>query len=418
MYRIAILSFILILLDSYVYKGIYLLISNKPNSWRYFIIISYWLVSLLLIFQLVTIFTHLDEFRIDRPESFRFWSGVFFVVFFSKLAFIAFHVMDDIYWIFRKITTFFISNPQNIEGTPITRSTFITQLGLVVSAFFLSSFTYGVVKGRYAFQILTEKIKFPNLPKAFNGFRIVQISDLHLGSFVNDFEDIIPAIKMINDLKPDLIVFTGDMVNIHADEAEPWVAIFSKLEASYGKYSIFGNHDYCDYGTYSTQEKEKSIKRLKEIHHEMGFTLLEDEHTFVEKDNQKFALLGMHNWGKDFHRVGDLNKTMKGLSDDFFKILLSHDPSLWEEEVKNQKNIDLTLSGHTHGMQMGVEIPSLNLKWSPVKWRYQHWAGLYNVGKNYIYINRGFGFLGYPGRVGIKPEITLIELESESLDDA
>lgn len=415
MLRMIILSLILLLLDGYVYKGIHLLITNTPNPWRIVIISVYWIISLFLIFQLVNIFTHLDTFRLDRPESFRFWSAVFFVLFFSKLAFIAFHVMDDLYWITRKTATIFSNNSESIEGTPITRGIFITQLGLVVSAFFLSSFTYGVVKGRYAFQILTERIKFPNLPKAFDGFRIVQLSDLHLGSFVNDFDEITPAIEMVNNLKPDLIVFTGDMVNVHSREAEPWIEIFSKLQATYGKYSIFGNHDYCDYGNYSKQEKEKSISRLKEIHQEMGFTLLEDEHTFIEKDKQKFALLGMHNWGKDFHKVGDLNKTMKGLPDEFFKILLSHDPSLWEEEVKNKKNIDLTLSGHTHGMQMGVEIPALNLKWSPVKWRYKHWAGLYNIGKNHIYINRGFGFLGFPGRVGIKPEITVIELESESI---
>jgi len=416
MFRIFIVSGILLLLDGYVFKGLSLLLTSTQNPWRLVIKLFYWALSLLLLFQLINIFTHLDDFRINRPESFRFWSGIFFVFLISKLVFISFHLVDDLIWIFKKVVYLFSSKSTNFSGKSIDRSIFITQLGLVVSAFFLSSFTYGVIKGRYAFQIFKEKIKFSNLPKAFDGLRIVQISDLHLGSFVTDFEEVSPAIAMINDLKPDLILFTGDMVNVHASEAEPWIEMFSKLKAKYGMYSVFGNHDYCDYGKYSPQEKAKSIQRLKEIHQEMGFTLLEDEHCYIQRNDQKIALVGMHNWGKDFHKVGDLNKSLEGLPDNYFKILLSHDPSLWEETVKGKLNIDLTLSGHTHGMQMGVEIPFLNLKWSPVKWRYKRWAGLYNVGKNYIYINRGFGFLGFPGRVGIKPEITLLELHSEKLD--
>lgn len=411
MLRLFIIFLILFLFDLYAYKGVQLLINNMSSNTKNLIRIGFWVINLGLIFQLMNIFSNFRAYTDENPASFRFWMGVFIVLFFTKLTFVSFHLIDDVVWLFRKIVSFFSSSRNEIEGTPISRGKFITQVGLGLSAFIFGAYAYGVLKGKYAYKVFKEKIKFKNLPQAFDGLRIVHLSDLHLGSFLDDFDEVEQAIPMINDLNPDLIFFTGDMVNNHASEAEPWIEMFSKLNAKYGKYSVFGNHDYCDYGNYTKEEKRESIKRLKEIHTEMGFQLLEDEHTFLEIDNQKIAIIGMHNWGKGFHQVGDFEKAISGLDDSYFKLLLSHDPTLWEEKVKGKKNIDITFSGHTHGMQMGVEIPAINIKWSPIKFRYKRWAGLYKFAQNYIYINRGFGFLGFPGRVGISPEITLIELQ-------
>ena len=412
MSRLIIVFIILFLLDLYAYKGLVSLTNSLTAVWAKTIKITYWVLSLLVIFQLLNIFSRFREYTTDHPEAFRFWAGIFFVLFFTKLTFITFHLVDDLVWIFRRVISFFTANNKTFGEKLINRSTFITQIGLGASALIFGAYSYGVLKGKYAYKIFKEKIKFPNLPSAFDGLRIVQISDLHLGSFLKDFDEVSEAIPMINNLHPDIILFTGDLVNVHSDEAEPWIEIFSKLKAKHGKFSVFGNHDYCDYGSYLPEERVKSINRLKEVHHEMGFQLLEDEHTFLEIDNQKIAIVGMHNWGKGFHEIGSLENALEGLDDSHFKILLSHDPTLWEEKVKGKKNIDITFSGHTHGMQMGVEIPFLNFKWSPIKLRYKRWAGLYKYAKNYIYINRGFGFLGFPGRVGISPEITFIKLKS------
>jgi len=217
---------------------------------------------------------------------------------------------------------------------------------------------------------------------------------------------------MINDLEPDYVFFTGDLVNNNAKEAVPWIEVFSEIKAKKGKYSIFGNHDYADYGGQSKEQKIESIKLLKEVHSKMGFKLLEDEHVVLKEKQEEITLIGVHNWGHGFHQIGDLDKALQGVKNDHFKILLSHDPTHYDHKVKGKTNIDLTLSGHTHGMQMGIEIPSLNIKWSPVKLRYRKWAGLYEEENQKLYINRGFGVLAYPGRLGISPEITLLTLKS------
>jgi predicted MPP superfamily phosphohydrolase len=409
MIKLILASLFLLALDIYVSRG-FALINTLTAPWSTITRLVYWIISLLLIGQFLNLFSHWHDYRVNSPEFVRFWSSIFFVVLFAKLVFIFFILLGDILSFSTRILHFFTAKSSESIGKPISRGLFVRQVGLGISALFLGAFAYGIVKGRYAFRVIRQKIKFTNLPKAFEGFKIVQISDLHLGSFINDFEQVAKVVPMINDLKPDIIVFTGDMVNVHSDEAEPWINIFAQLKAKYGKYAVFGNHDYCDYGDYTKAEKQQSIDRLKEIHHEMGFTLLEDEHQFLEIDKDKIALVGMHNWGKDFHQVGDLDKALQGLNSSDFKILLSHDPSLWEKKILTKKAVELTLSGHTHGMQMGLEIPALAIKWSPVALRYKRWAGLYGGNNKYLYINRGFGVLGFPGRLGMDPEITLIEL--------
>lgn len=408
MSRILIVALILFLIDLYFYKGFSLLVDNFANAK----ILKYifWFINIIIYFQLYKLVANYRTIQVDSPESFRFWTGLIISIFTTKVVFIFFHFLGDIFWGGRNILNFSLAKIQNSDIPIISRGKFLTQIGVGTAILLLGSFSYGVTRGRYAFKVMKEKISFDNLPEAFNGLKIVQISDLHLGSFVKDFKQVERAIDLINEQNADLIFFTGDMVNVHSKEAEPWVEIFSKLEAKIGKYSIFGNHDYADYGPYTKEEKLQSVTRLKEIHKEMGFKLLEDENFYLEQNGEKIAIAGMHNWGKDFHRVGNLENTLKGLSEDDFTLLLSHDPSLWEDQILDKKNIELTFSGHTHGMQMGIEIPYMNFKWSPAKYRYKRWGGLYQEDKTYIYVNRGFGYLGFPGRIGISPEITVLEL--------
>jgi predicted MPP superfamily phosphohydrolase len=253
---------------------------------------------------------------------------------------------------------------------------------------------------------------FDDLPEAFDGFKIAQISDIHSGSF-DDPEAVAKGVAMLNAQKPDLFVFTGDMVNNKAEEIAPYIDIFSKVEAPYGRYSILGNHDYGDYVAWSTpQLKAQNLADLKRHHAEIGYRLLLDEHVWIEKDNSQIALLGIENWGKGFGERGDLKNALQGVGQNDFKVLLSHDPSHWDAQVKsNPTKIHLTLSGHTHGMQFGFEID--RFKWSPVKYRYRNWAGLAEENGRYLYVNRGFGFLGFQGRIGIWPEITIIELRKK-----
>jgi hypothetical protein len=275
---------------------------------------------------------------------------------------------------------------------------------------------FGMYKGKYNFKVLKYTLEFDDLPDAFDGYRITQISDVHSGSFDNR-NKIEYAVGLINQQKSDVLLFTGDMVNNMATEMEPWADLFSTLEAKDGKYSVLGNHDYGDYVEWDTEEaKQKNLDDLKKLQKDIGFDLLLNDSRFLEKGNDRIALVGVENWGKGgFKKAGDLTKAAEKISKDDFKILMSHDPTHWEEKVlADDYHYHLTLSGHTHGMQFGIEIPGW-IKWSPAKWRYKHWAGIYNEGGEYINVNRGFGFLGYPGRVGIWPEITVITLKKKAL---
>jgi len=279
------------------------------------------------------------------------------------------------------------------------------------------SMGYGMIKGAYNYQVRNIRLKFPNLPSAFHGTRIVQLSDIHSGSFA-DRSAVERGIQLVIDQKPDYIFFTGDLVNNSTAEVLPWMKVFSQLQAPGGTYSILGNHDYGDYNTWPTDEaKKQNLTQMHQAHAAMGWRLLLNEGTILEKDGQTIGLLGVENWGARgrFSQYGQLDKAVAEIEAQPFNILLSHDPTHFEMEVQGkQPQIDLTLSGHTHGMQFGVEIPGY-IKWSPASWIYPFWAGLYRFGKQYLYVNRGFGFIGYPGRVGILPEITVITIEKEGL---
>lgn len=331
-----------------------------------------------------------------------------------KLIGSTFLLIEDITRILRYLIDFIgskISPKENSESIRISRLKFFSYLSLTFAVIPFVSLVYGIFKGAYKYKIHRSTIKSPKLPAAFDDLKIVHISDIHVGSFT-DTSALERAFKIISDEKPDIIFFTGDLVNNKYTEAEGFIETFQKLKAPLGVYSIFGNHDYGDYILWdSVEEKKEALKKLKEVHKESGWRLLWDEFVEIEKAGEKIAVLGVQNWGaRGFAKYGDLEKAYKGSDKHEFKILLSHDPSHWDHEVsKKYKDIDLTLSGHTHGFQFGIEIPGV--KWSPSKYIYPHWAGLYQSGKQYLYVNRGLGFLGYPGRVGIWPEITVLNLK-------
>jgi predicted MPP superfamily phosphohydrolase len=296
-----------------------------------------------------------------------------------------------------------------------SRRRFVSQIALGLAAIPFTSLLYGMYRGKYNFRVLRYTLHFEDLPDAFDGYRLTQISDIHSGSFDNA-EKITYAIDLVNEQQSNVILFTGDLVNNKASEMLPWKDMFSGLEAEDGIYSVMGNHDYGDYVSWDSEEdKQKNLNELKAIQKEMGFELLLNESRFIEKKGERLAIIGVENWGKGgFKKAGDLMKAIKNVNSNDFKIVMSHDPSHWEAQVvPDDYHYHLTLSGHTHGMQFGIEIPGL-VKWSPVKWRYKQWAGIYEQMGQYLNVNRGFGYLGYPGRVGIWPEITVIELKKGS----
>jgi len=296
-----------------------------------------------------------------------------------------------------------------------SRRIFLSQIALGIAAIPFASLLYGMYKGKYNYKVLNYTLHFEDLPDAFDGYRITQISDIHSGSFDNK-EKIEYAVDLVNEQKGDTILFTGDLVNNKADEMDSWVDTFSRLEAKDGVFSVLGNHDYGDYVAWeSDQARMDNVAALKNVHSKMGWNLLLNEHRFLERNGERIALVGVENWGAGgFKKMGDLDLAGKGLSPEDFKVLMSHDPSYWQEKIKSDKNnYHLTLSGHTHGMQFGIEIPGW-FKWSPVQYRYENWAGIYEEFGRYINVNRGFGYLAYPGRVGIWPEISVIELRKGS----
>jgi len=296
------------------------------------------------------------------------------------------------------------------------RRKFVSQVALALGAIPFSSLLYGMYQGRYNYRVLKYTLTYPSLPDSFDGFQITQISDLHCGSFDHP-EKVAYGMELINQQKSDLLLFTGDLVNNKSSEARPWVDLVANIEAPYGKFSVLGNHDYGDYNSWESEAaKQKNMEEMYQTHKDMGFDLLLNESRYIEKNGEKIALVGVENWGAGrFKKAGDLEKSIAQIQPEDFKILLSHDPSHWEAEVlPHSYPFHLTLSGHTHGFQFGIEIPGW-IKWSPIQWRYKHWAGIYEEKEQKLNVNRGFGYLAYPGRVGIWPEITVITLKKEKL---
>ncbi|HAF31242.1 MAG TPA: hypothetical protein DCG75_19560 [Bacteroidales bacterium] len=410
-----IFTFIL-LVDLYSFKGIKLLVSTLgSNGLRYIIYLFYWMIPVLIISFLLYFRTLLPFEREPRIfKNFFLLAGLFILFYIPKLVFIVFHLTDDVVylgkWLISKLTSNHSNDlVKNVQS--ISRGKFMTQIGLVAAAIPFTSILYGMAKGRFNFRIENEKLSFQNLPADFNGFKIVQISDIHIGSFLGHENQVKSAIDLVNEQNPDVILFTGDLVNNFAEELNGWIPILSKLKAKYGKFSILGNHDYGDYFDWKNEaEKAKNLNNLKQAHADIGFRLLLNESEEIQFNGSNIALIGVENWGlPPFPQYGNLSLAMNGSADLPFKILMSHDPSHWDAEVIHRTDIDLTLSGHTHGMQFGIEIG--NIKWSPVKYKYPRWAGLYKEDNQYLYVNRGFGYIGFPGRIGMAPEITVLELK-------
>ena len=296
------------------------------------------------------------------------------------------------------------------------RRKFVSQMAIALGAIPFSSLLYGMYKGRYNYRVLKYTLEYENLPDGFDSFQITQISDLHCGSFDNT-KKVAYGLDLIDKQKSDLVLFTGDMVNNKANEARPWVEFIAKIKAPYGKFSVLGNHDYGDYSDWENEaDKKQNMEEMYQIHQDMGFDLLLNESRYIEKNGDRIALVGVENWGAGrFKKAGDLEKSISKIEPNDFKILLSHDPSHWEAEViPHAYPFHLTLSGHTHGFQFGIEIPGW-IKWSPIQWRYKQWAGIYENKEQKLNVNRGFGYLAYPGRVGIWPEITVITLKKKKL---
>lgn len=403
----------LVLLDWYVFQVLKGLSSGLSGRTRFYIHSGYWLVSILSLAMLVVLpfLFAKGSTHFARNTIFALIAGLFFAKFLAAFFFLADDIRRGIQWAFLKI----FSSPAvaATSGDTMSRSAFLSWAGMLAGTGLFGALTYGM-GNKYRYQIRKQRIHFSTLPLSFNGLRLVHISDIHSGSFT-DKQSVEKGVKMIMDLEPDLIVFTGDLVNNLAEEMKDYVDVFGQLKAPMGVYSVLGNHDYGDYVRWETPaEKRANLQALINTHAKMGWRLLMNEHVALEKDGEKIALLGIENWSAkgNFPRYGDLSKAYEGSAAYPFKILLSHDPSHWKAQIlKDYKDIDLTLSGHTHGMQFGFEIPGI--RWSPVQYVYNEWAGLYHNKERHLYVNRGFGFLGYPGRVGILPEITMLELFSK-----
>ena len=318
-------------------------------------------------------------------------------------------IFEDILRLIVSTYKFFFSST---ESFLIDRRGFLSKIALLVASIPIPFVLHGIFKGRYNYKVYNYDLNFEDLPKEFDGYQITHISDIHSGS-LNNIKSVEYAVELINEQNSDLILFTGDIVNNRADELDVWKNTLSKIEANDGKYSVLGNHDYGDYVNWKFEhEKKDNFEKLLKIQNEMGFNLLMNENINIKRNQQSISLIGVENWGKGrFKKKGDIDTACNGLNENDFKIVMSHDPSHWDEILKNHKtHFHLTLSGHTHGMQFGIEIPGW-IKWSPAKWAYKHWAGLYNENKQFLNVNRGFGVLGFPGRVGIPPEISVITLK-------
>ena len=335
--------------------------------------------------------------------------ALIFTLFCFKLILISFLFFEDILRLIVSTYKFFFSPT---ESFLINRRGFLSKIALLIASIPIPFVLHGIFKGRYNYKVYNYDLNFEDLPKEFDGYQITHISDIHSGS-LNNIKSVEYAVELINEQNSDLILFTGDIVNNRADELDVWKNTLSKIEANDGKYSVLGNHDYGDYVNWKFEhEKKDNFENLLKIQNEMGFNLLMNENINIKRNKQSISLIGVENWGKGrFKKKGDIDTACNGLNENDFKIVMSHDPSHWDEILKNHKtHFHLTLSGHTHGMQFGIEIPGW-IKWSPAKWAYKHWAGLYNENKQFLNVNRGFGVLGFPGRVGIPPEISVITLK-------
>ena len=386
----------------YSYQAIKTFTSNR------WILFAYFLFVIMVVGNLIFYTLILDRSTANEPKL-MYAIGFFLSLFVFQILVTIFLMGEDIFRIPQGIYAYFSKIPDQNQFLPQRRK-LISQIAVGLAAIPFTSLLYGMFRGKYNFKVLAYELEYDDLPEAFEGFKITQISDIHSGSFDNA-KKVQYGVDLVNAQGSDVVFFTGDLVNNKAEEILPWIETFKKINAKHGVYSVLGNHDYGDYVRWGSPEaKKKNMQDLEKAQKQMGWDLLLNQSRFIEKDGQRIAVIGVENWGSGFKQVGDLNKALADVSEKDFKILMSHDPSHWEAEVlPHPFKIHLTLSGHTHGMQFGIEIPGW-IKWSPVKWRYKQWAGVYQESDQHLNVNRGFGYLAYPGRVGIWPEVTVITL--------
>lgn len=397
---------IYIIVDIYAFQAFKTL---TKGSWIYFL---YFGISLLLISALIYQFNAVGSTQFLAPPR-NYIFGFFLAVFLPKLLVIIFMFGEDVIRFFVGLSSRIAIDDHGFFMP--SRRKFVSTLALAIAAIPFTFLLYGMYKGRYNYKVLSYELEFEDLPSAFDGYTITQISDIHSGSFdrKSSIEKVSYAVNLINNQESDVILFTGDLVNNVAEEMHAWEALFSTLKAKDGVFSILGNHDYGDYVRWETKiDKARNLSDLKDLQKNMGWDLLLNEHRYLERGNDRIALIGVENWGESgFKKAGDLDMACQGINREDFKILMSHDPSHWKSVVKkDDRNFQLTLSGHTHGMQFGIEIPGW-IHWSPAKYRYENWAGIYSEFGRYINVNRGLGYIGYPGRAGIWPEISVITLK-------
>ena len=408
--RIFFLVLILLAIDIYAFQAVRVLAQNWSSTGRNVLYGIYWSITVLAFgTMLAAVSTDVNQWN---KALFTIIRAILFITYFSKLLVAGVMLLDDLRRLLTGVYDYAVKDAPFNPG----RSRFMSQVALIIGGLPFTSLTYGILRNPYRYKKHQKTVEIENLPEALEGFKIVQISDIHSGSFTFK-EPVKNSVAMINEENPDLVFFTGDLVNSIATEAEPYIDVFDKIRAKHGVFSVFGNHDYGDYASWPSQEaKRENLKHLESIHARMGWQLLRNENRILDINGAKLAVIGVENYSASprFQKYGDLPKAYRGAENADLKLLLSHDPSHWDDQVnKDFKDIALTFSGHTHGFQFGIEIPGW-LRWSPSQYVYKQWAGLYQEGKQFLYVNRGLGFLGYPGRVGILPEVTVITLKKKT----
>lgn len=407
---VIVLLIVLGLIDYYLFQAVLAVSKNWSPFWKSLLRYGFWVPTVISVTGILW-YNLGDPYKVSKDMW--LWLRTFMVgVYLSKVFGIVFVFIDDLQRGFRWVVSlFYRGTSDGLPGEVISRSEFLTKAALAATAIPFGAMTYGIISGAHDYRVRRVTVSLPNLPRSFDGIRIGQLSDIHSGSFWNKTA-VSGGVDMMLAEKPDIIFFTGDLVNDRSDEVKDYAPIFGKLKAPLGVYSTTGNHDYGDYASWqSADEKKENFRNLVKAHREMNFDILMNENRILEQGGEKIAILGIENWGAGrFSKYGKMDAAYQGTEEAAAKILLSHDPSHWDAQVRPlYPDVDLMLSGHTHGFQFGVEIGGF--KWSPSQYAYKQWAGLYNEGRQYLYVNRGFGYLGYPGRIGMPPELTIIELK-------
>jgi uncharacterized protein len=408
---------IILLIDLYAFRGIRMLTGPLQLWIRTSVHILYWSIPIILLILAIYVSSHFREAITTRSHKLLYFMiGLMIAVYIPKMVFIIFQLSNDIVRISGYLINKFSQPGINLADVAaiLFRSVFLTKVGLIIALIPFLSIIHGITWGRFNYKVKKITLEFNSLPPAFDGFRILQISDWHIGSFLGQDDKVKKSIDLINSQHADVVFFTGDFVNNVAEELQPFIPLVRQISAPHGCFSILGNHDYGEYVSWNNDDEHKqNMNRLFQFEKDAGFRLLRNESVILKKGTDSIGLAGVENWGlPPFPQYGKLDIALENIKNIPFKIALSHDPSHWDAEIVRKTDVDLTLSGHTHAMQFGINLPGI--KWSPVKWKYPRWCGLYHEGEQYLYVNVGIGYIAFPGRVGFMPEITVFELKQKN----